>query len=161
VAVIPASARRQSDSGKELVMAERVKVTLRYIQILDNMEPFYKERGEFRFSARVTADGKTHESQFPKEGYYEISDHPAWNKLNLDRVLYEGPVANSLAIELMGEELDFMSANDQLDHYKREFGGSPGEWMGEYGPGEFEADIDPNDPENMSNWRVSYVIESA
>jgi hypothetical protein len=61
----------------------------------------------------------------------------------------------------MGEELDFMSANDQLDHYRREFGGNPSEWFGEYGPGEFEVDIHPDDPENMSNWRVSYVIEGS
>jgi hypothetical protein len=149
------------NSDKEPVMAERVKITLRYIQILDNLEPFYKERGEFRFSARVTADGTPHESRFPKEGYYEISDHPAWNKLNLDRVLYDGPVAGTLVVELMGEELDFMSANDQLDHYRREFGGNPSEWFGEYGPGEFEVDIHPDDPENMSNWRVSYVIEGS
>jgi hypothetical protein len=142
-------------------MAERVKVTLRYIQILDNLEPFYKERGEFRFTARVTADGNLVESKFPKEGYYEISDHPAWNKLNLDRVLYEGPVESALVVELLGEELDFMSANDQLDHYKREFAGPPSEWIGEYGPGEFDVDIDPDDPENMSNWRVSYLIEAS
>jgi hypothetical protein len=140
-------------------MAERIKVTLRWIQILDNLEPAWKERGEFRFTARIAADGKVLETKFPKEGYYEISDHPAWNKLNLDRVLYEGPVESQLVVELMGEEIDFMSANDQLDHYKRAFEGPPSAYAGAYGPGEFEADIDPNDPENMSNWRVSYVIE--
>jgi len=142
-------------------MAERVKVTLRYIQILDNMEPFYKERGEFRFTARITADNNVVEAKFPKDGYYEISDHPAWNKLNLDRVLFEGPVVSSLTVELLGEELDFMSANDHLDPYKRTFEGEPSSWLGEYGPGEFDVDIDPNDPENMSNWRVSYVIEAS
>jgi hypothetical protein len=141
-------------------MAERIKVTLRWIQILDNLEPFYKERGEFRFSAAVSSDDRQPvTTRFPTEGYYEISDHPAWNKLNLDRVLFEGDVENSLTVELSGEELDTMSANDQLDHYKRTFGGPPATWIGHYGPGEFEADIDPNDPENMSNWRVSYDIE--
>lgn len=142
-------------------MSERLKVTLRYIQILDNLEPWYKERGEFRFSARVTADGQVTESQFPKEGYYEISDHPAWNKLNLDRVLFEGAVESQLVVELMGEELDFISANDQLDHYQRTFEGDPASWTGEYGPGEHAVDIDPNDPENMTNWRVSYTIGPA
>jgi hypothetical protein len=142
-------------------MAERIKVTLRWIQILDNLEPFYKERGEFRFTSRVTVDGKAQETVFPKEGYYEISDHPAWNKLNLERVIYEGPVEQKLVVELMGEELDFASANDQLDHYRREFAGDPATYVGAYGPGEFDTDIDPNDPENMSNWRVSYAIERA
>jgi hypothetical protein len=143
-------------------MAERIRVTLRWIQILDNLEPFYKERGEFRFSASVKGDGNAPViTRFPKEGYYEISDHPAWNKLNLDRVLYEGDVEGGLTVELSGEEIDTISANDQLDLYKRSFSGPPASWLGHYGPGEFEADIDPSDPENMTNWRVSYDIERA
>ncbi|MCI0436809.1 MAG: hypothetical protein L0271_24690 [Gemmatimonadetes bacterium] len=141
-------------------MADRIRVTLRWIQILDNLEPFYKERGEFRFSGAVSADGQPATvTRFPTEGYYEISDHPAWNKLNLDRLLFEGEVRNALTVELAGEELDTMSANDQLDKYKRSFAGPPSTWIGHYGPGAFDADVDPSDPENMSNWRVSYDIE--
>ena len=33
--------------------SDRVKVTLKWIQILDKLEPFYKERGEFRFDQRA------------------------------------------------------------------------------------------------------------
>jgi hypothetical protein len=140
-------------------MAERIRVTLRWIQILDNLEPFYKERGEFRFSARVTSDKSgTKETRFPTEGYYEISDHPAWTKMNLDKVLFDGEVENQLTVELMGEELDMLSANDQLDRYERSFAGAPGTWLGVYGPGDDEP---TDDPENMSNWRVNYVIERA
>jgi hypothetical protein len=139
-------------------MAERLRVTLRWIQILDKMEPFYKERGEFRFSARVTGDTRTQETRFPPEGHYEISDHPAWNKLNLEKVIFEGEVSGQLKVELTGEELDFLSANDQLDHYERTFAGDPISWVGEYNPGE---DATSTDPENMSNWRVAYVIERA
>lgn len=141
-------------------MAERVRVTLRWIQILDNMEPFYKERGEFRFTARVAGDGGAgaQETRFPTEGHYEISDHPAWNKLNLDRVIFEGEVENQLTVELMGEELDTLSTNDQLDHYKRVFTGAPTSWAGSYGPGD---EGRSTDPENMTNWRVNYSIESA
>jgi len=141
-------------------MADRIRVTLRWIQILDNLEPFYKERGEFRFSGSVSADGQNpHVTKFPTEGYYEISDHPAWNKLNLDRVLFEGEVKTTMTVELGGEELDSMSANDRLDSYKRSFSGPPSSWVGHYGPGAFDADVDPSDPENMTNWRVSYDIE--
>lgn len=140
-------------------MAERVRVTLRWIQILDNMEPFYKEKGEFRFTARVNADGaRTQETRFPTEGHYEISDHPAWNKLNLDRVIFEGEVDDALTVELLGEELDTLSANDQLDAYKRVFNGPPDSWVGIYGPGD---EGRSTDPENMSNWRVNYSIERA
>lgn len=145
-------------------MAERIRVVLRWIQILDNMEPFYKDRGEFRFSSRVASDGagRVQETRFPSEGYYEISDHPAWNKLNLDKVIFEGEVDQKLTVELMGEELDTLSANDQLDHYRREFAGTPDSWVGAYGPGDDRPPSpSPGDPENMSNWRVNYVIERA
>jgi hypothetical protein len=137
-------------------MAERLRVTLRWIQILDKMEPFYKERGEFRFYARVTGDARTQETKFPTEGHYEISDHPAWNKLNLDRVIFEGEVANNLTVELTGEELDFLTKNDQLDRYERKFAGDPASWIGDYDPG---VDTTSTDPEAMSNWRVCYRIE--
>lgn len=143
-------------------MAERIKVTLRWIQILDKLEPFYKERGEFRFLARVSADaGAAVETHFPTEGHYEISDHPAWNKLNLERVIFEGEVEKQLKVELTGEELDFIGSNDRLDHYERYFVGDPASWVGAYGPGDFAVDVHPEDPENMSNWRVSYRIDKA
>ena len=143
-------------------MAERIKITLRWIQILDSKEPFYKERGEFRFLSRVTADGgEAVEVKFPSQGYYEISDNPAWNKLNLERAIFEGEVEDSLTVVLTGEEIDFISANDQLERYERSFSGSPTSWIGEYGPGDFEADIHPDDPEVMTDWKVSYKIEAA
>jgi len=144
-------------------MTERIKVTLHWVQILDKLEPFYKERGEFRFRARITTDGgsQVQETRMTSEGHYEISDHPAWNKLNLDRVLFEGDVEERLVVELMGEELDALSANDQLDHYERTFSGTPGNWLGHYGPGDDEAEIRPDDPENMNNWRISFSIERA
>lgn len=143
-------------------MAERIKITLRWIQILDKLEPFYKERGEFRFLARVSADaGAGVETHFPTEGHFEISDHPAWNKVNLERVIFEGEVEKQVKIELMGEELDFIGSNDRLDHYERYFVGDPASWIGAYGPGDHDVDIHPEDPENMSNWRVAYRIEAA
>ena len=142
----------------------RIKVTLRWIQILDKMEPAWKEVGEFRFQTRVSAAGKSQEFHFPESGHYEISDHPAWNKLQLNRVIYEGPVEGSLVIELMGEELDTLTSNDLLDHYRREFTGAPESWFGWYGPGD---DIPPGmemksqDPEMMDKWRVCYMIQPA
>jgi hypothetical protein len=140
-------------------MAQQIRVTLHWVQILDKLEPFYKDRGEFRFYARVTGDSRTQESQFPEEGHYEISDHPAWNKLELDQVIFEGDVESKLTVELNGEELDFLSANDQLDAYKREFSGDPSGWLGIYGPGD-ESQGGSQDPEDMSNWRVRYKIEA-
>lgn len=140
----------------------RIKVTLRWIQILDKMEPAWKEKGEFRFQTRVSVAGTTQEFHFPETGHYDISDHPAWNKVVLNRVIYDGPAGEPLVIELMGEELDSFTSNDLLDHYRREFRGSPASWYGWYGPGE---DVPPDvavkssDPEMMEKWRVCYLIQ--
>lgn len=142
----------------------RIKVTLRWIQILDKMEPAWKEKGEFRFQTRVSTAGQSREFHFPETGHYEISDHPAWNKVVMNRVIYEGPASDTLKIELMGEELDSFTSNDLLDHYTREFTGAPETWYGWYGPGE---DVPPGvhvkstDPEMMDKWRVCYMIQPA
>lgn len=142
----------------------RIKVVLRWIQILDKMEPAWKEKGEFRFTTRVSSDNGNQrvEMKFPEQGHYDISDHPAWNKVVLNRTIFEGTVSDHLVVELNGEELDTMSANDQLDSYRREFTGDPRTWAGWYGPGDdASAAVNPADPENMSNWRICFVIEVA
>jgi len=134
---------------------QRIKVVLRWIQILDKLEPFYKETGEFVFRSKVQSGGKLDEFRFPEEGYYAISDKPGWNRLEkLNKVLFEGVPGDELVVELMGEELDQFSANDQLDHYRREFFGTPDQWVGHYEP----VDEGSTDPENMNNWRVCYDI---
>ena len=134
---------------------QRIQVILRWIQILDKMEPFFKETGEFVFKSKVESGGKVHEHRFPEQGHYSISDKPGWNRLEkLNKVLFDGVPGNELVVELVGEELDQFSANDFLDLYRREFTGSPDEWLGHYEP----VDEGSADPENMSNWRVCYDI---
>ena len=134
---------------------QRIQVVLRWIQILDKMEPFYKETGEFVFRSKVQSGGQGDEQRFPEEGYYAISDKPGWNRLEkLNKVLFDGAAGDELVVELMGEELDQFSANDQLDHYRREFTGDAAQWIGHYEP----VDEGSTDPENMTNWRVCYDI---
>ncbi len=136
----------------------RIRVTLRWIKILDNLEPFYKETGEFRFRSRISSEGGegfSHETRFPEEGHYSLSDKPGWNYVTLNKTLYEGDADEHLKVELYGEEIDLMSANDELDHYIREHRGSVDDWTGLYEP----ADEGSEDPEAMSNWRISYIIE--
>jgi hypothetical protein len=134
---------------------QRIKVVLRWIQILDKMEPFFKETGEFVFQARVESGSQVDELRFPEEGYYAISDKPGWNRLEkLNKVLFDGVPSDRMVVELMGEELDKFTANDQLDHYRREFTGSPDQWIGHYEP----VDEGSVDPENMKSWRVCYDI---
>ena len=138
----------------------RIRVTLRWLQILDDLEPFFKDKGEFVFWAKVWTDnagGKVQETRTPRKGHYPISDHPRWNRLNdLDKVLFEGEVTDHLEIQLRGEELDQFSANDELEFYHRTFSGPIQDYMRLIQPGDEGSD----DPENMSNWRVGYEIEA-
>ena len=137
---------------------QRIQVVLRWIQILDKLEPFYKETGEFVFRSKVESAGKVEEYRFPEDGYYAISDKPGWNRLEkLNKVLFDGVPTDNMVVELMGEELDKFSANDQLDHYRREFSGNSTDWVGLYEP----ADEGSTDPENMTTWRICFEIVDA
>ena len=134
----------------------RIRVILRWVQILDNKEPFYKERGEFFFRAVVKGDGAAQETRIPQDGQFEISDHPSWNKVNFDRVIFDGTVSGRLEIELVGEEVDSTSPNDQLELYRRTFTGDPSAWLGEHSPHD-----EDEDPESLADWRICYRIERA
>ncbi len=135
----------------------RIRVILRWIQIKDNLEPAWDDEGEFRFRSKVTTGGTSHELKFPEKGFWSISDHPRRNKVDkIDKVLYEGEAGDSLVVELFGEELDQLTANDHLEDYRREFTGSPSSWVGRHEP----TDEGPGDAENLSNWRVCYDIET-
>ncbi|HEX9886986.1 MAG TPA: hypothetical protein VGA70_10890 [Longimicrobiales bacterium] len=140
----------------------KIRVTLRWIQIKDQLEPFYKQLfkqyGEFFFHTRVETGNQIVEFRLPEEGHWEISDHPRFNKVDkIDQVMFEGEPGPSLTVQLFGEELDRFSKNDQLDPYRKEFTGPPEEWVGRHAPGDEGSD----DPENLANWRICYDIEMA
>jgi hypothetical protein len=136
---------------------ERIRVILRKVQINDNLEPFYDDEGEFRFTIKVSSRGGVlREMTLPKEGYYSISDHPSWNQKSLNEVVYEGEVQDHLEVEILGEELDVVGS-DKLTPYRRVFEGSPSSWVGLYRPG----DEGSEDPERMKEWWVFLEIENA
>jgi len=140
--------------------ATRIRITLRWIKILDNLEPSFKEKGEFRFRGRISSDageGFSAERGFPEKGFYSISDRPGWNFMEMNKVIFEGEVRDQMVVEFFGEELDDFSADDHLDSYRREFHGDPEEWLGVYKPHDERDD----DPEQLSNWHLCYVIERA
>ena len=84
---------------------KRIQVVLRWIQILDKLEPFYKETGEFVFRSKVESANKVEEYRFPEEGYYAISDKPGWNRLEkLNKVLFDGVPGEGMVVELLGED---------------------------------------------------------
>jgi hypothetical protein len=141
-----------SDSG-----GGQIRVTLRWIQIKDNKEAMWDDEGEFVFRSKVTSAGQSQEVKFPEQGYWSISDHPRRNKVDkIDKVLYEGESGDSLVVELFGEELDQLSANDHLENYRREFTGEASSWLGRHQP----TDEGSEDPENMIDWRICYDIET-
>jgi len=136
----------------------RIRVILRWIQIKDNKEAAWDDEGEFRFRSRVTTGGHTTEFRFPEQGFWSISDHPRRNKVDkIDKVLFEGEPGDTLVVELFGEELDQFSAADHLEDYRKEFTGSVSGWIGRRQP----SDEGVGDPENMSDWRICYDIETA
>lgn len=140
------------NSGKQ------IRVILRWIQIKDKLEPFFKDYGEFFFRTKVTSGNQIVEYRLPEEGHWEITDHPRFNKVDkIDHVMFEGEAGESLTVELFGEEIDQLSANDELDAYKKEFTGDAESWVGRQAPG----DEGSEDPENLSNWRICYDIELA
>ena len=147
-----------SESG-----AEKIKVTVRSVQILDSLD--LDKVGEFVFHAKVSSNnlgGEVKESRYPATGHMEISEEPVYNRAILNWEIFEGEVSDHLAIELIGEELDRFSPNDYLDTYQREFSGPVAGWLGTYGPGEdIGADSGDDDPEMMSNWRVTIFIDRA
>ncbi len=135
-------------------MPSRVCVTLKWIQITDNMEPGSEALGEFVFTSRVTGSEGTSERRLPPEGSWFISEKPGKNRVKLDEVLYLGDVENDLQIELSGEEQDRITGSDSLPAYERSFSGPPSSWVGLHGPGD-EGD---EDPESLAGWRIGYEI---
>ncbi|MDX1394575.1 MAG: hypothetical protein R3195_09290 [Gemmatimonadota bacterium] len=144
---------------------QRIKVTVQWVKILDNLEPAFKAKGEFVFRSVVTSNNfpVKHESRFPATGHISIPDEPPFNKEIIKWVIFEGEVVDHLVIELYGEEIDITSANDHLDDYRRELSGPVEGWLGTYGPGEdFSSEGDDggdDDPESMSNWQVNIFID--
>ena len=139
-----------------------IRVIIRWLEIKDTLEPWWKDTGEFQFRSRVSTDGgEVQETRFPEEGHYSISDKPRFHRLrNLNKVLFEGEVNDRLVVELFGTEFDKLTANDHLEDYRREFVGDPKSWVGLVQPGDDETDAPgSDDPENLSNWRVCYDIE--
>lgn len=142
--------------------ARRIRITLRYVQILDRKD--MDEYGEFvfRFKGRVPDAAIEQETRIPESGHLSISDHPSMNKVTLNTVVFEGEVADgqTLVLEANGEELDKMSANDALAPYRREFTGSVADWIGEHTPWDQGSD-DVTDPEQLGDWRFAFAIEDA
>lgn len=142
--------------------SDRLRVTLRYIEILDSKD--VDTTGEFRFRFRVAIPDREVETvtHIPDESKapLAISEHPAMNRVTLDQVLFEGTVmdGDQLVITAEGEEHDRLTSNDALRAYERVLTGPVDGWMGDYSPWDEGTAEDP-DPEQLGDWRFAYVIE--
>jgi len=136
---------------------DRIRVVLRWIQILDTKEPFFKKAGQFFFEATVSTgdSGRTVKTRLPEKGHLTVSESFSQNRVEFDTVLFEGEAGGPVVVDIHGEEVDRFSRNDPLPPYRREFG-STAEALGWYGPGD---ETPGQDPENLGAWRVCYIIE--
>ncbi len=142
-------------------MATNIRVTLRYVEILDSKDVDGKGEFVFNFKGSVPDRGEEQSLRIPETGHMAISDHPSMRKVTMNKVFFEGEVADdeTFVVEGKGEELDRISRNDQLRDYRREFTGPVSDWVGEYSPWD-EGSADAEDPEQLGDWRLAYSIEA-
>jgi hypothetical protein len=136
---------------------KRIKITLEKIQVLDDREPFFKGKGEFRFYTKVhTPDngGLTQKNIFPEKGHFKLGDKPGENEVEIKQVIFDDFVENILSVQVGGLELDTFDPDDELCTYKRIFKGSTEEWIGHYAAHTGEMNI-----EHIGGWKVWYRVE--
>lgn len=142
--------------------SHRLRVTLRYIEILDSKD--IDTTGEFRFRFRVAVPEREVEqvTHIPDEtnAPLAISEHPAMNRVTFDQVLFEGDIedGDQLIISASGEDHDRLSRNDPLRSYERVLTAPVDGWIGDYTPWD-EGSADEPDPEQLGDWRFAYAIE--
>lgn len=134
-----------------------VRVVLEKIRILEDREPFFKGRGEFRFYSKVYSPdngGRLEKFTFPEKGHFKLGDKSGQNEVIINRVIFDDFVNHSLLIQIGGLELDTFDPDDRLCTYKRHFHGNPEEWIGIYAQHSGEVSI-----EQVGGWNVWYSIE--
>jgi hypothetical protein len=136
---------------------QRLKITLEKIQILDDQEPFFKGKGEFRFYSKVyTPDngGLIQKNTFPQNGHFSLGDKAGQNEVKFDKIIFDDFVENKLSVQIGGLELDTFDPDDKLCTYKRIFDGNIEDWIGNYADHDGEMNT-----ENLGSWKVWYRVE--
>ena len=141
---------------------KHIRITLRYVEILDSKDADGVGEFFFTFKGSVPERGEEQTIRIPQTGHMSISEHPSMRKVTMNKVIFDGEVGDgeTLVVEGQGEEQDRISANDQLNPYRREFTGDVESWIGEYSPWD-EGSEDVQDPEQLGDWRIAYSIEEA
>ena len=137
----------------------KVRVVLEQIQIDDDLEPFFKGKGEFCFYARAWTPengGILKEMKLPEKGHFHLSDQPGSNEVRLDTVLFDDWVESRLTIRVGGVELDTFDPDDRLTPFTHVFRGNPSDWFGAYTPtGEAV------DAQDVGGWKLWFRVEPA
>ena len=136
------------------VAGKQVQVILDRVRILNDMEPFFKGKGEFNFATEVVPDhdlGRRQVTRLPSTGVYKVSQKAGKNDLELGVTLFDGTVKNrSLSISISGVEVDLFDPDDELSRYYREFQGDPESWAGHYYP--YDEYLDREDVKEWALW---------
>jgi hypothetical protein len=148
--------------GRTLLPVSRIRIVLEKVRILDDHEPWFKGRGAFCFTTRLTLNRERchrHVARVPETGVLKISDRPGRNERTLNVCVFDGLVTESDRMEfaILPEEQDWLDPNDPLGRYYRQFEGAPEGWVGVYGPGDEPVG---SDPERLGDWQVQCRIES-
>ena len=141
--------------------ATHVRVTLRYVEILDRKD--LDQYGEFVFTFKTSIPERemVQETRVPESGHLSISDHPSMNRVSVDTVIFDDTISEgeSLVLEAEGQELDKISGNDAVTPYRRKFTGPVSGWVGEHTPWDQGTDTEA-DPEQLGDWRFGFAIET-
>ena len=138
------------------------RIVLEKVRILDDHEPWFKGKGEFRFAVSVTFNNercRRHIARVPERGELKISDRPGKNEVQLNVCVFDGLVAESdrMQLAILPVEQDWLDPDDPLGRYYRRFEEPPESWVGLYGPDDEPAG---GDPERQADWLLWYRIES-
>ena len=138
--------------------ASKIRVTLKKVKILNDLDPWIKGKGEIVFNTKVefNEEGcRSIEKRFPKKGCYKISDQHD-NLVDLDLCLFEGYVTevDNMKVSICPSELDTFDPNDYFEVYNRIFAAPFTTWKGLYKPND-----EFNDSENKKDWQVWLTIE--
>jgi FtsP/CotA-like multicopper oxidase with cupredoxin domain len=132
-----------------------IRVVLETIEVIDDRD--FLGRGEVWFEARVRTSfggGTEVSTRLPQTGHFHVSDKPGKNVIELDTEIFAGQAVGDLAIQVRGGEEDWLTRDDPLGNYTRQFKGDPKHWLGQYRPGD-----EALDEEDVGLWRISYRIE--
>lgn len=148
--------------ARKRLPVSRIRIVLEKVRILDDHEPWFKGRGEFRFTTSVTFNRercRRHVTRVPERGVLKISDRPGRNERTLNACVFDGYVTESdrMEIAILPEEQDWLDPDDPLARYYRQFDGPPESWVGVYRPDDEPAG---RDPERQTDWLVYYRVES-